>query len=107
MSPSQQLSDMTFAPFCSTKKHMFSERPQLGEKRPVQVLTAQPTPLLTLDRVAELLGVSKAWVRDHATRRNPRLPVVRLGGKRAILRFRPQDIENFIDAHLQVQEAGV
>jgi predicted DNA-binding transcriptional regulator AlpA len=98
---------MTFAPFVSTKKHMISARQQLVEKHPVQLRTAQPTPLLTLDRVAELLGVSKAWVRDHATRRNPRLPVVRLGGKRAILRFRPQDIENFIDAHLQVQEGGV
>ena len=73
----------------------------------MQMQIPQPKPLLTLDRVAELLGVSKAWVRDHATRRNPRLPVVRLGGKRAILRFRPQDIEKFIDAHLQVQEGGV
>jgi predicted DNA-binding transcriptional regulator AlpA len=86
---------------------MISERPQLGEKQSLQMLTPEPKPLLTLDRVAELLGVSKAWVRDHATRRNPRLPVVRLGGRRAILRFRPQDIENFIDAHLQVQEGGV
>jgi predicted DNA-binding transcriptional regulator AlpA len=77
---------------------MISERPQPGEKQSAQM------PLLSLDRVAELLGVSKAWVRDHATRRNPRLPVVRLGGKRAILRFRPQDIDNFINAHLQVQQ---
>jgi predicted DNA-binding transcriptional regulator AlpA len=77
---------------------MILERPQPGEKQSSQM------PLLSLDRVAELLGVSKAWVRDHATRRNPRLPVVRLGGKRAILRFRPQDIDNFINAHLQVQQ---
>jgi hypothetical protein len=63
--------------------------------------------LLTLEQIAAMLGVSKAWVRDHATRRNPRIPVVRLGGKRAVLRFRPQDIENFINAHLQVQEGGV
>jgi predicted DNA-binding transcriptional regulator AlpA len=86
---------------------MISERQQLGEKQSVQMQTPQPKPLLTLDRVAELLGVSKAWVRDHATRRKPRLPVVRLGGKRAILRFRSQDVENFINAHLQVQEGGV
>jgi predicted DNA-binding transcriptional regulator AlpA len=65
------------------------------------------TPLLTLDDVASLLGVSRAWVRDHATRRNPRIPVVRLGGRRALLRFRPQDIENFINAHLSVQQEGV
>jgi len=71
---------------------MISERQQLGEKYPVQMLTAQPIPLLTLDRVAELLGVSKAWVRDHATRRNPRIPVVRFGDKRAVLRFRHEDV---------------
>jgi len=57
--------------------------------------------LLTLDQVANMLHVSKAWVRDHATRRNPRLPVVRFGDRRAVLRFRPQDIERFIGKHLQ------
>ena len=67
----------------------------------------QPAFLLTLDQVAEILSVSKAWVRDHATRRNPRIPVVRLGGKRAVLRFRPRDIESFITAHLLVQEGGI
>ena len=56
--------------------------------------------LLTLDQVAKMLGTSRAWVRDHATRRNPRIPCVRLGGKRALLRFRPQDVEAFIDKHL-------
>jgi hypothetical protein len=35
----------------------------------------QPRPaLLTLGQVAEMLGTSKAWVCDHATRRNPRIP---------------------------------
>jgi predicted DNA-binding transcriptional regulator AlpA len=57
--------------------------------------------LLSLDQVAAMLGTSRGWVRDHATRRNPRLPVVRLGGKRALLRFRPQDVERFINDHLQ------
>ena len=56
--------------------------------------------LMTLDQVAALLGVSKAWVRDHATRREPRLSVVRLGGKRAVLRFRPDDVEAFINSNL-------
>jgi len=59
-----------------------------------------PQSLLTLDDVAALLGVSKAWVRDHATRRNPRLPVVRLGGRRAVLRFRRSDVERFIESNL-------
>jgi len=63
--------------------------------------------LLSLEDVAQMLGVSKAWVRDHATRRSPRIPVVRLGGRRAVLRFRALDIENFINAHLQVHEGGV
>jgi predicted DNA-binding transcriptional regulator AlpA len=61
---------------------------------------SQHVPLLTLDQVAKMLGTSKAWVRDHATRRSPRIPCVRLGGRRALLRFRPQDIETFIDKHL-------
>ncbi|MGH9504802.1 MAG: helix-turn-helix transcriptional regulator [Terriglobales bacterium] len=65
------------------------------------------TRLLSLEDVAEMLGVSRAWVRDHATRRQPRIPVVRLGGKRALLRFRAQDIENFIDAHLVGQKGSV
>jgi predicted DNA-binding transcriptional regulator AlpA len=59
--------------------------------------------LLTLDEVARKLGVSKAWVRDHATRRNPRIPVVRFGDRRAVLRFRPQDIEQFISQHLVLE----
>jgi helix-turn-helix protein len=67
-----------------------------------------PTPrLLTPDDVARMLNTSPGGVRDHATRRNPRIPVVRLGGKRAILRFRTQDIENFVNAHLSVQEGGI
>jgi hypothetical protein len=56
--------------------------------------------LLTLDQVADMLGVSKAWVRDHATRRYPRIPVVRFGDRRALLRFRPEDIEGFIKSNL-------
>ena len=57
--------------------------------------------LLSLEQVAGALQVSRAWVRDHATRRSPRLPVVRLGGQRAILRFRPEDVQQFIEANLQ------
>jgi predicted DNA-binding transcriptional regulator AlpA len=57
--------------------------------------------LLTLDQVAAQLGMSKAWVRDHATRRTPRIPVVRFGDRRAVLRFRPQDVEQFINSNLE------
>jgi len=72
---------------------------------PNQARGAPQSRLLTLDDVAEYLNVSKDWVRDHATRRRPRIPVVRLGSKRAILRFRPSDIENFIAQNLS--EGGV
>jgi excisionase family DNA binding protein len=50
--------------------------------------------LRTAIEVAKRLGVSERWVRDHATRRSPRLPVVKLG---SLLRFRPEDVEHFID----------
>jgi predicted DNA-binding transcriptional regulator AlpA len=59
-----------------------------------------PTPLLNIADVAKLLGVSRDWVRDHSTRRNPRIPVVRLGGRRALLRYRQSDVDNFIAENL-------
>ena len=67
---------------------------------PLARQTQPQVALLTLDQVAKMLGTSKAWVRDHATRRNPRIPYVRLGGRRALLRFRQSDIEGFITRHL-------
>jgi excisionase family DNA binding protein len=49
--------------------------------------------LLTPGQVASRLQVSAAWVRDHATRKEPRIPSVKVG---KLLRFRPADIEQFI-----------
>jgi excisionase family DNA binding protein len=49
--------------------------------------------LLTPQEVAARLAVSVAWVRDHATRKKPRLPAVRLG---KLLRFRLEDVEAFL-----------
>jgi hypothetical protein len=55
-----------------------------------------------------MLAVSKAWVRDHATRRNPRIPVVRFGARRAVLRFRREDVTQFISEHLvSTEERGI
>lgn len=55
--------------------------------------------LLNVAEVADWLGVSMAWVRDHASgRKAPKLPAVRFGtddGK-SMWKFLPQDIENFI-----------
>ena len=58
-------------------------------------LSLQKTPerLLAPREVAARLGVSERWVRDHATRRYPRIAVVKLG---PLLRFRPEDVAQFI-----------
>jgi predicted DNA-binding transcriptional regulator AlpA len=50
--------------------------------------------LLDAQEVAALLNVSASWVRDHSTRRQPRLPVVRLG---SLLRYRREDLLAWID----------
>jgi excisionase family DNA binding protein len=49
--------------------------------------------LLTTQEVAEWLSVSPGWVRDHATRKQPRLPSLKLG---KLLRFRTEDVKEFI-----------
>jgi excisionase family DNA binding protein len=54
------------------------------------------THLLTPQEVATRLGVSERWVRDHATRRFPRIPAVKLG---PLLRFRLSDLEDFLIAN--------
>jgi excisionase family DNA binding protein len=58
--------------------------------------TAEPpaNALLRPHAVAKHLGVSERWVRDHATRRFPKLPVVKLG---ALLRFRKKDVDEFVE----------
>lgn len=54
--------------------------------------------LLTPEQVAKRLRVSPRWVRDHATRRSPRIPSVDLGSR---MRFRPRDVEEFIRQRIQ------
>ncbi len=64
--------------------------------------------LLTPEQVAERLNVSVDWVRDHSSRKNPRLPVIRLGGgpgRKGLLRYRAKEIEKFI-AELERLSAG-
>jgi excisionase family DNA binding protein len=50
--------------------------------------------LLTVEDVADILNVSRAWVYDHADRKRPLIPSVRLG---KAVRFRPEDVQKFID----------
>ncbi len=52
-----------------------------------------PEYLMTPKEVGAWLGVSVAWVLDHASRRSPRLPSVKLG---KAVRFRREDVEKFI-----------
>lgn len=55
--------------------------------------------LITPKQVAQRLQVSIAWVRDHSTRKHPRLPVVRIGG---LLRFRTSDIESWLEEQVRL-----
>jgi len=62
-----------------------------------------PERLLNSSQVAAWLGVSLDYVQAHATRRNPRIPAVRLGAGRQgrqMLRFRREDVEKFILEHM-------
>jgi predicted DNA-binding transcriptional regulator AlpA len=54
--------------------------------------------LLTVAQVAAVLQVSEAWVRDHSTRKKPRLKCVKVG---KLLRYRKEHIEEFIAAWCQ------
>ena len=55
--------------------------------------------LLKPEQVAERLNVSVDWVRDHSSRKMPRLPVIRFGGpgRAGLLRYRASEIEKFIE----------
>jgi len=62
-------------------------------------LPAKPKRLLDVSDVAEWLGVSKGWVRDHALgRRQPRLFAIKLGPARGkgLWKFREEDVYQFI-----------
>jgi excisionase family DNA binding protein len=51
--------------------------------------------LLNAREVAARLGVSERWVRDHTTRRSPKIRAVKLG---TLIRYRRADVETFIDS---------
>jgi excisionase family DNA binding protein len=50
--------------------------------------------LLNAREVAARLGVSERWVRDHTTRRSPKLRGVKLG---TLMRYRSADVEEFVE----------
>ena len=51
--------------------------------------------LLNAREVAARLGVSERWVRDHTTRRSPRIRAVNLG---TLIRYRRTDVEIFMES---------
>jgi excisionase family DNA binding protein len=59
--------------------------------------------LYSAQEVAERLGVSERWIRDHATRRTPRIRAVKLG---PLLRFRWVDVEDFVAAQMTQAPLG-
>jgi excisionase family DNA binding protein len=50
--------------------------------------------LLNAREVAARLGVSERWVRDHTTRRSPKIRGVKLG---TLMRYRRVDVEEFME----------
>lgn len=56
-------------------------------------MNSVPERLLTPKDVAEILSVSVPWVLDHASRRRPLLPSVKLG---KAVRFRREEVAEFI-----------
>lgn len=51
--------------------------------------------LLSAREVAARLGVSERWVRDHTTRRSPKIRAVKLG---TLIRYRRVDVETFMES---------
>lgn len=58
--------------------------------------------LMNARQVAEKLGVSERWVRDHTTRRSPRIRGLKLG---SLVRYRWADVEIFL-AELDTQRSS-
>lgn len=76
-----------------------SANPQPGTI--ARIVSASPgiPRLLDVTEVAEVLGVSANWVRDHASgRREPRLMGIKLGTAKGkgLWKFRAEDVHTFI-----------
>ena len=86
------------ADFSRLARHLMVHRQSKAELLAVSSPKSQCQRLMTPSEVADLLRVSTAWVRDHATRKQPHLPAVKVG---KLLRFRMQDVEEFIEQWCQ------
>jgi excisionase family DNA binding protein len=83
----------------SSQPRQFPQPGDLQDSRPNSTVVSSRASerLLSPQEVADRLGVSERWVRDHATRRNPRIRAVKLG---PLLRFRLSDVEDFLSNQL-------
>jgi excisionase family DNA binding protein len=78
----------------------FPWRQALNERSSPPISPPPVVPFLSQERllnareVAARLGVSERWVRDHTTRRFPKLRGVKLG---TLMRYRSADVEEFME----------
>ena len=70
--------------------------PILKKSMPTDAGAEDDRQLLTPAQVAKWLGVSPRWVRDHISRRSPKIPAIDLG---SLKRFRRVDVEAFVLEH--------
>ena len=63
------------------------------ENRPLDLTNRNDERLLNARQVAQKLGVSERFIRDHTTRRSPRIPGVKMG---KLLRYRAGDVDVFM-----------
>lgn len=55
---------------------------------------ARPQPLLTVEELSKLIGMSSAWIYEHTSGlRRPQIPYVKVGGS---IRFRRKAIKQWI-----------
>ncbi|MEG9436066.1 helix-turn-helix domain-containing protein [Edaphobacter sp. HDX4] len=77
-------------------KSEVSTRPGDDSRPPTAHIASFPVQerLLNAREVAARLGVSERWVRDHTTRRFPKLRGVKLG---TLVRYRSADVQEFTE----------
>jgi predicted DNA-binding transcriptional regulator AlpA len=94
--PSHQHQTVTSLPSETPSSHL---RNSLTSRSPNMIEFPAPGAvqerLLNAREVAARLGVSERWVRDHTTRRSPRIRAVKLG---TLIRYRRVDVEIFMES---------
>jgi excisionase family DNA binding protein len=54
--------------------------------------------LMNVEEAAKYLGVSKQWVYDHSSRKEPKIPCVKIGNN---VRFRPESLTQWVESREQ------